>query len=432
MSVAPVDINSLKPEDVVITSTPQHRKEEPKEPKIEEPKKEEPKAGGEPKKEEPKAGGEPKKEEPKKEEPKLGEDGKPLKEEPKLTEAQITDRVTELQDKDEEDLTEEEVKFLEDHAKEPEAEFDWEAFSQDVGIELDSDEAIVDSLKELAEYKSLSPALQKAIEIERNNGNVAAYFKAIANDPKELSDRDALWEQYVTENPKRVAGNPKFARLDFDRKLDKEYDLLTQYEKLKGEDQEEFLKEHKADLDYLKEKRKFEADAARATLQETRDKATFKNAANPEMDQKRADEIIKAHETGYKKAIAEFDVVSLAMGKDFEFNVGLSESNKKKATEWMKNPEAFLGELGFTAGKIDYDTLAGWAALIADIKYGTFGERLRQALVDNKDIRTLENTLDAPGIVKTGGGDKPILQGDEWDQVGEAFEKKRMESKKKR
>jgi hypothetical protein len=234
----------------------------------------------------------------------------------------------------------------------------------------------------------------------------------------------------VTENPKRVAGNPKFARLDFDRKLDKEYDLLAQYEKLKGSDQEEFLKEHKADLDYLTEKRKFEADAARATLQETRDKATFKNAT-PEMDDKRAKEIIKAHETGYKKAVAEFDVVTLNMGKDFDFNVGLTDSNKKKAMEWMKNPEAFLGELGFSAGKIDYDTLAGWAALIADIKYGTFGERLRQALVDNKDIKTLEATLDAPGIVKT-GGEKPILQGDEWDQIGDAFEKKRIESKKKR
>jgi hypothetical protein len=95
----------------------------------------------------------------------------------------------------------------------------------------------------------------------------------------------------------------------------------------------------------------------------------------------------------------------------------------------MKNPEKLLNELGFTDGKIDYDTLAGWAALIADIKYGNFGERLRQAVVDNKDIATLDKTLDAPGVVKT-GGEKPILQGDEWDQLGAAFEKKRLETKK--
>jgi hypothetical protein len=257
------------------------------------------------------------------------------------------------------------------------------------------------------------------------------YFKSIANDPKDLSDRDALWEQYVTENPKRVAGNPKFARLDFDRKLDKEYELIIQYEKLPASEQEEFLAKHKADLDYLKEKRKFDADTARATLQEKREKTTFLPPKNPQMTDEKAAEVIKAHESSYKKALAEFDVVSLRVGKDFEFNVGLTETNKKIASDWMRNPETLLSELGFNKDSINYDTLAGWAALIADIKYGTFGERFRQALLDNKDIKTLESTLDAPGITKT-GGEKPILQGDEWDQIGDAFEKKRLEAKKKR
>jgi len=393
MAINPIDIESLKPEDVVITSTPQQRKED--KPAEEKPAEEKPKD-----------------EKPKEEKPEG--DGKEVQVPAKPGEAEVPAEERE-----------------EGKEGEPEAEFDWEAFSENVGIELDSDDAVIESLKELAEYKNLSPALQKAIEIEKAQGDVALYFKTIANDPKDLSDRDALWEQYVTENPKRVAGNPKFARLDFDRKLDKEYELLTKYEKLSASEQEEFLAEHKADIDYLKEKRKFDADTARATLQETRDGMTFAPVKTGQVDEKQAQEMFKAHESGYKKAISEFDVVALKVGKDFEFNVGLTDSNKKIATEWMKQPEKLLNELGFSKGKIDYDTLAGWAALIADIKYGTFGERFRQALLDNKDISTLEKTLDAPGIVKTGDA-KPILQGDDWDAIGDAFEKKRLESRKKR
>lgn len=388
----PVDVGSLKPEDVVVTSTPQQRREEKPEP------------------------------------PAPPETPKPDETIPPVTPPE------DPKPKDEENPDPNAPEEGdEESGEEIEDEFDWEALSNEVGIELDSDDAVVESLRELATYKSLSPALQKAIEIERNKGDVAAYFKSIANDPKDLSDRDALWEQYVAENPKRVAGNPKFARLDFDRKVDKEYALLTEYEKLSASDREDFLEEHKDEIDYLTEKRKFDAEAARASLQEKRAGATFNtpDKPDPKAVEERMAEVMRNHESGYKKALSEFDVVALNVGNDFEFNVGLTESNKKVATEWMKNPESFLKELGFTKESIDYDTLAGWAALIADIKYGTFGERLRQALIDNKDIKTLENTLDAPGIVKT-GGEKPILQGDEWDQLGDAFEKKRMESKKKR
>src|SRR6476660_488649 len=323
MAINPIDIESLKPEDVVITSTPQQRKED--KPAEEKPAEEKPKD-----------------EKPKEEKPEG--DGKEVQVPAKPGEAEVPAEERE-----------------EGKEGEPEAEFDWEAFSENVGIELDSDDAVIESLKELAEYKNLSPALQKAIEIEKAQGDVALYFKTIANDPKDLSDRDALWEQYVTENPKRVAGNPKFARLDFDRKLDKEYELLTKYEKLSASEQEEFLAEHKADIDYLKEKRKFDADTARATLQETRDGMTFAPVKTGQVDEKQEQEMIKAHESGYKKAISEFDVVALKVGKDFEFNVGLTDSNKKIATEWMKQPEKLLNELGFSKGKIDYDTLAGWA-----------------------------------------------------------------------
>ncbi len=407
MAVAPVDIDSLKVDDIVITSTPQQRKDETKA------------------------------------EDKPDDEPPPADEPPALTDEQVDARIAEIEAKDAKDYTPEDKKFIEDYTEpiapeeteeeeeEPEAEFDWDALSAEVGVDVSSDEEVVESLKELATYRNLSPALQKAIEIERAEGDVALYFKAMANDPKSLSDREALWEQYVFDNPKRIAGNPKFARMDFDRKLDKEYELLTKYEKLSASEQEDFLTEHKADLDYLKEKRKFEADSARATLQEARDKATFLPPKNGQMSEEKAAEVAKKHEAGYKKALSEFDVVSLKVGDDFEFNVGLTDANKKIASEWMKNPESLLNELGFNKEGIDYDTLAGWAALMADIKYGTFGARLRQAILDNKDIKTLESTLDAPGVGKT-GGDKPILQGDDWDAIGDAFEKKRLESRKKR
>lgn len=328
-------------------------------------------------------------------------------------------------------IVDEEGKEMELVYKDGEEEVDWAALSEEVGIEIESNDDVVDALKELAEYKSLSPALQKAIEIEQNKGDVAAYFRMLAVDPEKLSDRDVLWEQYVAENPKRASDNPKFARQDFDRRQAKEYALLTEYENLSASEQEDFLAEHKAEIDYLKEKRKFDAEAARTALRETREKAQFygpeKPAAQTDAD---IQAIVRAHEAGYKQAIKDFDVVSIDIGDDYEFNVSLSETNKEVALDWMRNPEKLLNELGFSKNKIDYDTLAGWATLIADIKYGTFGERFRQALIDNKDINTLERTLDAPGI-KNGSG-KASIQADEWEAVGAAFEKKRMETKKKR
>jgi hypothetical protein len=386
----PVNIDDLKVEDVVVTSTPQQR------------------------------------DTPAKEEVKPEPEAK--KEEVKVAPSKEPELVKKEDEKPEPETEEEEEKEKEEEAPRPE--MDWDAFSEDVGIEITSDEDIVASLKELATYKTLSPALQKAIDIERNNGDVEAYFKSITLNPEKLSDRDALWEQYVAENPKRVADNPKFATLDFNRKIEREYSLLNQYEALPASEQEEFLLEHKAEIDYLKEKRKFEADGARASLQEQRDKATFKD--RPDIKQKTEEQLAKimeGHQIGYKKALSEFDTVALNLGEGFEFNVGLTASNKKVAEEWMKHPEKFLNELGFVEGKIDYDTMIGWAALIADVKYGNFGTRLRQALVDNKDIKTLESTLDAPGIVKT-GAEKNILQTDEWEQVGNKFEEMRKARKR--
>ena len=394
----PENIDSLKPEDVVVTSTPQQRKTE----EAESPKEEPPK------------------EEPEEEEEESGEEGEESGEE-----GEESGEEGEESGEEEEEGEEGEIE-----------EIDYEALSEEVGIELDSEEAVLEALEELAEYRALSPALQKAIEIERNKGDVAAYFKAIANDPKDLSDRDVLWEQYAADNPKRIAANPKFARLDFDRKLDKEYALLIEYEKLSASDKDDFLEEHKDELEYLTEKRKFDAETARTALREIRDSATFKPVETskdgiPLITKEQAAQLATEHEAGYKKALKEFDVVSVDVGNDFEFNVSLSESNKEVATSWMKDPSKLLQELGFHDKGIDYDTLAGWATLIADIKYGTFGDRLRQAILDSKDIQTLENTLDAPSMVKSSAG-KPALQGDEWDQVGEAFERKRIESRKKR
>ena len=342
MALIPEDISSLTADDIVVKSTPQQRNDPPKEEKP---------------KEEPIKVEDVKKVESKKEESKK----------PDVKDGKVPPATTEEEKKTLEDETGDEEED-EDDTPEDEGEFNWEALSEEVGIELDSDDSVVESLKELASYKNLSPALQRAIEIERNNGDVASYFKAIANDPKDLSDQDALWEQYVADNPKRIAANPKFARLDFERKTAKEYSLLNEYEKLPAEEQEEFLDEHKAELEYLKEKRKFDAEAARASLQEIRDKATF-NAPKAEIDEKKIKASLAEHEKGYKAAIAEFDVMALKVGKDFEFNVGVSDGNKKQVNEWMKNPDKFLNELGFTNGKVDYDTLMGWATLISDIKY---------------------------------------------------------------
>ena len=392
-----LDIDKITVDDIKIPGAPEPPKPA-EEPKGEQKKDDEPKSGDE-KKEEPKAGDEKKGDEPK--------PGDEKKEEPKAGDEKKSD---EPKEDDEE-----------------EAEIDFGNLSEITGLEIESTETLVSSLKELKELRSLSPALKKAIEIEKNKGDVAAYFKNVFDDPDKLSEGEALWRMYENANPKLVAGDREFARLDFERTMKKEYSLLVTYNSLPADQKDEFLKEHKDDIEYEKKKYEVSVRNARASLKESQKEATFYEPGT-QITEKELEETLKKHEQESSRALSEFDAVSIGIDDESEFKIGISDANKQLVTQWIKKPEVFMNKIGIGNDGIDYNTLLGYMTLIADIEIGSFGKKFKENILSSKDLKTLEEDLNGAKPIKRADEQPPSE--DEWDQVGNKMAEKR-EAKRK-
>jgi thiamine pyrophosphokinase len=303
--------------------------------------------------------------------------------------------------------------------------------SEETGIKIGGNTDIRDSLIELNKYRGgdipgISPALKKAIEIEKQGGNLSAYFRTLTVEEDKWDDKEVLKHVYLDKSPV-AKNNPRLAGMDFEREFRVRYDKFLTYQGMKDEaEKKEFYEQNSEDIEYQKERYSFDTSQARSEIKSMKD--NFPVTVEQGLTQQQVDEILQDHERKVGAAIGSFETLDIPIegenGQPAEvFKIGLNATTKPVVEQWMRNPDQFLQAIGISGGVIDHKTLLNVASLVAAVSEPGFGARFKKQILDNKNIKTVETELAGARTVDrtlTGDGNKTLEQ-----QIADKFEAKR-------
>lgn len=333
----------------------------------------------------------------------------------------------------EEDTTsEQQVSETEDYNEE-EA---YAALSEETGVQVSSDEDVVNALTELASLRAngdestLSPAIQAAIKVEQDGGNLSEHFARVGMDFDKMDDKEVLRQRFYKDEAKLYGSNPKLAQAKFERDFTKKYGQWVSYQALTdAEDQTDFLTENgltAEDIDYEKMMFTNDAEVAKGEMNTWKDEVKPEakdNTKAHEFTDEEAAEFAAEFATKVEKSLEKFEAVGIQMGEGVDdYVLGLNDTTKPQVEAWAKNPSTFLQDIGFDGKEIDIDKLLPIMTLISEASNGNLGGRIAKYAVDSEDIETIKKTQDKPSG-KTGVDASQNRQGgDDWDKIGEAAE----------
>ena len=294
------------------------------------------------------------------------------------------------------------------------------------------------ALKELGEYRSgkrgttdnLSPAIQQAIEVEKQGGDLSEHFRRVGMDFEKMDGSEVLRQKFFKDNAKLHKSNPKLAQMKHERGLNEKYGLYLQFAKLTDEaEKADFADEHGEDnIEY--EKMLFENDIADAKDELTEWQKSAKPTASGQgglLSDEDAQRIYDEYQPKAAEAFKEFKSLSIPMGENAkDYALGLNDKTRPMVEEWVKKPYEFLKAIGFDNESIDIDALLPVMTLVAEANNETLGPRIKKFVIDNADAQTLDNKLDKPTTttVTTPPDDQDK---DLWEQVGDEAEKREKE-----
>ena len=308
------------------------------------------------------------------------------------------------------------------------------ALSEETGVEVISDEDVVVKLKELASLRkdsglsSLSPAMQAAIKVEQEGGNLSEHFARVSMDIDKMDTKEALRQQFFKNDAKLYGTNPKLAQMKFERHFNEKYGKWESYNNLTDEiDKKEFLDDHDQEsIDY--EKMMLENDGALAKEELTAWKESVKpvekQATEGGMTEKESSEYATKYTAKVNDTLSSFQSVAISMGEGAkDFALGLNDTTRPKVEGWIKNPSTFLKDIGFNGSEIDTERLLPIMTVLAEASVGDLGGKIAKFTVDSDDVETIKKRQDKPNGKTGADSSQDRGDGDEWSQIGDAAEK---------
>lgn len=302
----------------------------------------------------------------------------------------------------------------------------WKSLAERAGIDVESEDEIIEYLQNFGSIKESLPQLQEkakyyesldplALDIDKAKKagiDENLYLAARSLDIDGLEEDDAIWMQFKLQNAQLLKDDPKFAKMKFDREQQQKYGLLS-----KKLDEVE-AEESKEEIEFQKRSKQTDAISAKRFLQEWKEKnvtipESQKTPSPEELDQvrndyfKRADEFIEATDT-----------LDIFLDEDTVFKYGLDDI-KEDVRQDLKNPIETMKRYGVDLenATIDADKLGELLITVKAI------EGLAKPLSDfilekrNKDLVT-SKTKPEPPQPQAGGA---LPEKTENQLVGEAF-----------
>lgn len=312
------------------------------------------------------------------------------------------------------------------------------ALSEETGVDIASDDELVDALTELAAYRAgektndqpLSAAMQEALKVEQAGGDLAGHFQRTAMDFDNMDGKEVLRQEFYKDDADLYKTDPALAKMKFERSLSQRYKLVESYDALTDEDDKsDFVEEHGMEnIEYERLMLKHDVKTARDKMNAWKSEAApvvKEQVAKGEMTTEETAEYVEKYNNQVQTSLADFEAVSIPMGEGIEdFNLGLNETTKPIVEGWVQNPSTFLEAIGFKGSDIDTNSLLPIMTLLAEVTSGTLGSRITKYALDGKNIETFKENSGKPtnngvAVDQNRGG------GDEWDQIGEAAEQAR-------
>lgn len=322
----------------------------------------------------------------------------------------------------------------------------FKALSDETGVDVRTDEDIFTALTELntlrasgpsTDQSDLSPAIQEAIKAEKAGVNLADHFARTGMDFDKMDGQEVLRQQFFKADAKLHNDNPKFAQRKFERSFNSKYGNWIKYQAISDETEKaEFAEEHGiANIEYERDELEHDTKMAKAELNDWKKEATpVVSDSQSGMTPEEADAYASEYATKVEKSWTDFEALAVEMGEgQNDFALGLTDTTRPVVEGWMNNPGEFLKAIGFDDGQIDTDRLLPIMTAIAELSEGTFGSKIAKFVVNTDNIETFKKMVDKPAKPidqAAASQDRGVL--DEWEQVGEAFEKKRQEEQQRR
>lgn len=303
--------------------------------------------------------------------------------------------------------------------------------THDTGVEVRTREDLTSRLKELADFKAgkavlpgLSPALVKAIEVERSGGNLIDFFRAFTLDEAQMLDMDVLKHVHL-QTDKLASKNLSLAGKEFDRLYKREFAELLKWNSTTDDvDKEAFYKEHADDIDYQKELYAHRVKEGREAIKAQKDNYSVESPAQGPSKEEQ-DLLIKKHSEAVEATLTGFKVIDIPIEGQEKFSVGLNAKTKPLVEKWMRDMPAYLAHIGIKPDGFDLQKLHRMMVLTATLDDPAFGALFKKQILDNKDINTLENDLKGNRVIDRGtkaGSAAPLT--DEQEIAKQAREKR--------
>jgi hypothetical protein len=289
----------------------------------------------------------------------------------------------------------------------------FDTLTQETGVEVRSNQDLTERLKELADYKSgkadmgLSPALKKAMEIEKAGGNITDFFRAFTLNEAQMTDKDVLRHIHL-QTDKLAQKNPNLAGMTFDRQYNAEFAELLKWQSISDDlDKQAYYKEHAENIEFQKELHAHKVNEGREGIKAQKDNYPVTvPAQGPSKEEQ--DAIIEKHNKAVEATLTGFKVIDIPIDEKENFAIGLNTKTKPLVEGWMRNMPQFLAHIGIDQKGFNYEKLMRAMVLVAEIDNGGFGSRFKKQIIDNADARTLENDLNGNRIIdrtdKNGAG----------------------------
>jgi hypothetical protein len=316
----------------------------------------------------------------------------------------------------------------------------FDELSDQIGYDVTSDDDVIDLVRHLSEkdpLEGLSPLMRQAAEFEKNGGDIREYFNVLSVNTENLSDKDAMWHKFKTENSSLAQENGEFAKQKFERDFKTKYKILSD---TRTEDDFDSIEEYNAfqnDKGYASEELKYEAQLAKQTLANTREEAL--KTAPPQVqvneeEQRAVYEKYQDEANYYKSNFETLQIPIDAEGKT-SYNIGLNEKSRPMYEKWMDNPSEFLDYIGIGSDQksINTEALAAHVALTAAFAVdGEFsvGAQFANAMTERLNRNSVETRLENPNP-EGGRASSGVAGGDELQEAIEALRGGVMKDRRK-
>lgn len=308
----------------------------------------------------------------------------------------------------------------------------------DLGLEIKSDEDVVNSLREYAKIKSQSPAsdtdglsetLKAAIQIEKSGGDAETFLRLISVDPEKIDAKEALWMKFQKDKQDIVAKNPAFARKTFEREFQAKYGILS-----KDFADEVEREENAEEIAYAKDALDFESQEAKAALKKERDaffqavktsqtktQETSNGGGGDAKSPEDAAKYQKEYGEAVSKSLKDYKGFKLSLSDTESLQVGFDESEIKTIEGYMKAPLKFLQEIGFDKDAVDPNKLRD--AVAAHVAKGKIGKMVLEHATGLAEKKIVEQKVVRPSSKQSSARD--VGKKDPLEEIAEAFEAKR-------